>query len=302
LARARRHVEGPRAGERGRMTAPAIAAEGAAALASGKGHRDENFPVASVLLKAEHRPPVMAFYRFARAADDVADNPAASAAEKLALLGAMRATLAGQSNASIEARALRETLGAYKLSAQHGLDLLTAFERDCTVDRYQSWDDLIDYCRFSAMPVGRYVLDVHHEDRATWAASDALCAALQVINHLQDCGKDYRAIGRVYIPLDMMAAAGARVEALGAAKASPALRSVIVAMARRTQALLAQSAVFSRQIRDRRLAVEVAIIQRLAESLTRRLLAHDPLSERVHHRKIEMAGLAALAAVRRLAA
>lgn len=272
----------------------------AATLASGKGHKDENFPVASVMLKREHRAPVMAFYHFARAADDVADNEQAPAAERLALLGAMRSTLAGTSDTNAEALALRGVLAEYKLSPQHGLDLLTAFEQDCTVNRCATWDALIDYCRVSAMPVGRYVLDVHREDRSTWAASDALCAALQVINHLQDCGKDYRAIDRVYVPMDMLAAAGADVTELGAAQSSPALRSVIVAMAERTLDLLAQSSVFSAQIRDKRLAVEVAIIQRLAESLTRRLITHDPLSERVHHRKAEMAGLAAWAALKEL--
>lgn len=282
------------------MTAPAT--QSAATLASGKGHKDENFPVASVMLKREHRAPVMAFYHFARAADDVADNESAPAEERLAVLGAMRSTLAGTSDVNAEARALREVLAAYKLSPQHGLDLLTAFEQDCTVNRMASWDMLIDYCRVSAMPVGRYVLDVHHEDRSTWVASDALCAALQVINHLQDCRKDYRAIDRVYIPLDMLTAAGASVEELGADRASPALRSVIVEMAQRTLVLLKQSAVFSGQIKDKRLAVEVAIIQRLAESLTRRLITHDPLSERVHHGKAEMAGLAAWAAIKRLVA
>ena len=284
------------------MTAPATLAVEAAPLASGKGHKDENFPVASFLLKREHRAPVMAFYHFARAADDVADNAAATAAEKLALLGAMRATLAGTSDTNPESRALRAVLDQHALTPQHGLDLLTAFERDCTVDRYATWDDLMDYCRYSAAPVGRYVLDVHGEDPATWPASDALCAALQVINHLQDCGKDYRAIDRVYIPTEMLAAAGARVEELRAEKASPALRSVIVDMAEKTQGLLAHSAAFSGMIRDKRLAVEVAIIQRLAESLTKRLIAHDPLSERVHHGKAEMAGLAAWAAIRRLVA
>ncbi len=282
------------------MTAPAT--QSAASLASGKGHKDENFPVASFMLKREHRAPVMAFYHFARAADDVADNESAPAEERLAVLGAMRSTLAGTSDVNAEARDLRVVLAEYKLSPQHGLDLLTAFEQDCTVNRMATWDSLIDYCRVSAMPVGRYVLDVHHENRSTWAASDALCAALQVINHLQDCGKDYRAIDRIYIPLDMLAAAGASVEELGAERASPALRSVIVEMAQRTLVLLKQSSVFSGQIKDKRLAVEVAIIQRLAESLTRRLITHDPLSERVHHGKAEMAGLAALAAVKRLLA
>lgn len=127
------------------MTAPAT--QSAASLASGKGHKDENFPVASFMLKREHRAPVMAFYRFARAADDVADNESAPAEERLAVLGAMRSTLAGTSDINAEARALREVLAAYKLSPQHGLDLLTAFEQDCTVNRMTTWDVLFDYCR-----------------------------------------------------------------------------------------------------------------------------------------------------------
>lgn len=269
----------------------------ATALASGKGHKDENFPVASVLLKAEHRAPVMAFYHFARAADDVADNPAATPPEKLALLGAMRATILGHGDAEPTARALRETMAVHGLSSDHATDLLVAFARDCTVDHYDDWAALMEYCRYSAMPVGRYVLDVHGEDHATWGASDALCAALQVINHVQDCGKDYGAIRRVYLPRDILAQHGARVEDLGGAAATPALRAVIVDMATRTDGLLAQSAGFARQIRDRRLAAEVAIIHRLAVSLNARLKRRDPLSQRVHHRAPEALGLAALAAV-----
>ncbi len=268
----------------------------AASLSSGKGHRDENFPVASALLKREHRAPVMAFYRFARAADDVADDATASADEKLALLAAMRATIAGTSDADADALALRATMTAHGLSSRHALDLLTAFERDCTVDRCADWDALIDYCRYSAMPVGRYVLDVHGEDRATWAANDALCAALQIINHVQDCGKDYRAIGRVYLPLDLLAKHGADVGDLAKPAATPALLATIRDLVVRTDTLLAESAGFARQIRDRRLAVEVAIIHRLAASLNRRLRNRDPLSQRVHHGKAEMLALAALAA------
>lgn len=266
-------------------------------LASGKGHRDENFPVASVLLKKEHRAPIMAFYRFARAADDVADNASASADEKLALLAAMRATIAGTSDADAPSRALRETMAAHRLDPVHALDLLTAFERDCTIDRYQTWDDLLDYCRYSAMPVGRYVLDVHGEDRALWPANDALCAALQIINHLQDCGKDYRAIGRVYVPLAALSRRGGYVTDLGLDASTPALHGTIVDLGNKTLELLARSAPFARGIRDRRLGTEVAIIQRLAEDLTRRVKKRDPLAERVHHTKFEAARLAAGATI-----
>lgn len=269
----------------------------AAELASGKGHKDENFPVASVLLKKEHRAPIMAFYRFARAADDVADNPGASADEKLTLLAAMRATVTGTSDADAPSAALRDIMAARGLDPVHALDLLTAFERDCTIDRYQTWDDLIDYCRYSAMPVGRYVLDVHGEDRSLWPANDALCAALQIINHLQDCGKDYRTIGRVYVPLDALSGRGGDVTDLGRDASTPALHDTIVDLGDRTLELLARSARFARGIRDRRLGMEVAIIQRLAEDLTRRVKTRDPLAERVHHTKSEAARLAAGAAI-----
>lgn len=270
------------------------------ALASGKGHKDENFPVASMLLKRRFRAPVMAFYRFARAADDVADNGTASAEDRLALLGTMRETLLGASNADPNARALRETLYRHGLSPQHGLDLLTAFERDCRVNRCQDWAELIDYCRYSAMPVGRYVLAVHGESQACWPASDALCAALQIINHLQDCAKDYRSIDRAYLPLDILARHGATLDDLHAPAASPGLRATIVDLAHRTDALLEQSAGFARQINDRRLAMEVAIIHRLAVSLNKRLKTRDPLLQRVHHSKPEALGLASIAALSQL--
>jgi phytoene/squalene synthetase len=161
--------------------------------------------------------------------------------------------------------------------------------------RYADWDDLMDYCRYSAMPVGRFVLDVHGEDRALWPANDALCAALQVINHLQDCGKDYRALDRVYVPLDAFAAAGTGPEALGQCRASTALRSVIAGLARRTDVLLAEARPFARGIVDFRLGLEVSVIQRFAESLNRGLMRKDPLCEPVHHGKAMM-GVLALAA------
>lgn len=264
---------------------------GAADLASGKGHGDENFPVASVLLRPEHRAPIMAFYRFARAADDIADNEAASAEEKLTLLAHMRAGLDGAGAA--EAMTLRDVMTARSIDPVHAHDLLDAFVRDVTVNRCADWNDLIGYCRLSAMPVGRYVLDVHGESRETWPANDALCAALQVINHLQDCGKDYRHLDRVYIPLDT----GVVVEDIGGTRATPALRAIITGLAGRTRELLGQSAGFAGLIRDRRLAAEVAVIHRLATSLCNRLEARDPLSERVHHTKAEAAFLAIAVAV-----
>ena len=264
----------------------------AAEARSGKGHRDENFPVASRVISARHRAPILAFYEFVRTADDIADHPTLAAAEKLALLDKLEATLLGKDDDNPVGVALRAQLAQRSLSPRHAQDLLTAFRMDVTKLRYRDWDDLIHYCSFSAMPVGRFVLDVHGESRATWPANDALCAALQINNHLQDCGKDYRDLDRVYIPLDAFAAAGTTVDALGAPRASPALLGVIQKLAKRTaETLLRDSRVFSAGIEDTRLAFEVAIIQTYAERIVEMLRTRDPLSERVHLRKAGFAGL-----------
>lgn len=259
----------------------------ASAAKSGKGHRDENFPVASRLIHPRHRGAILAFYRFVRAADDVADHATLTADEKLRLLDGLEASLLGTGPADPEAEPLRRILAERDLSPVHAQQLLDAFRLDARKSRTRDWADLMHYCSLSAMPVGRYVLDVHGEDRSTWAANDPLCAALQVINHLQDCGKDYRQIDRVYLPEDAMAAHGARVEDLGGARSSPALLAVIRDLAGRTGGLLETSRVFPAVLRDRRLGLEVAVIQSLAEALVDKLRRRDPLHERVHAGKPE---------------
>ncbi len=261
------------------------------ALQSGKDHTGENFPVASVLIAPRFRPPVMAFYKYVRFADDISDHETTPPDEKLRLLEEMRATLAGENDVSPEGLRLRASLAERGLSTVHAFDLLEAFRRDCTKLRTADWDDLIDYCRYSAMPVGRFVLDVHGESRDLWSANDALCAALQVINHLQDCAKDYRTLNRVYLPEDALSAAGARVEDLAAPQASPALKAVIHSLAAKNAELLARARPFARGIRDGRLALEVDLIQTLAEDLNAKLMRRDPLSEPVHHSKLDVARL-----------
>ena len=200
---------------------------------TGKGHRDENFPVASWLIAPSHRALILAFYNFVRSADDIADHPSLSAQEKVDWLDRMEADLLGSGDGNAAAVALRGALAERAMSPQHAQDLLKAFRLDATKLRYRDWDDLMGYCAYSAMPVGRFVLDVHGESRSTWPASDAICAALQVINHIQDCADDYRNLDRVYLPLDALAAQGLDVDRTrcaarrrrNCAPASPALRS-----------------------------------------------------------------------------
>ena len=263
----------------------------AAELRSGKGHHDENFPVASWLIHARHRPAILAFYEFVRVADDIADHSALPAAEKIALLDRLEAGLLGRGEAEPVAARLRAVLSERGLSPRHAQDLLTAFRMDATKLRYHDWDDLIHYCGYSAMPVGRFVLDVHGESRSTWPANDALCAALQIINHVQDCGKDYGRLDRVYIPQDALARHGTSVEALAERKASPALRNCLREVVERTAAPLRQAEHFSTQVNDLRLGLEIAVIYRVAHVLTQRLSRRDPLSERVHLSKGEFAAV-----------
>lgn len=262
------------------------------ALLSGKGAGDENFPVASRIIAARHRGPILAFYRFVRAADDIVDHATLQPAEKHALIDRLEAALLGSGPAEAVAEPLRRTLAERGLPARHALDLLTAFRQDIDTTRYPTWDDLIGYCRYSAMPVGRFVLDVHGEDPACWPGNDALCAALQVINHLQDCAKDHRALDRVYLPTDWLARNGASVADLAGPRSTPGLIATIRETAAAAAGLLATSAGFARQIRDTRLALEVAAIQRLAEVLAGRLARRDPLADSVH---LSKAGAAAVA-------
>ncbi|WP_045835302.1 squalene synthase HpnC [Hyphomicrobium sp. 99] len=268
---------------------------------SGKSERDENFPVASRIIASRHRAPILAFYRFARAADDAADHPTLDAQSKLSILDALEETLLGRSDAAADALALRDQVRLRNLNPQHALDLLKAFRQDVTKNRYNTWDELLDYCRYSAMPVGRFVLDVHGEPTSTWKHSDALCTALQIINHLQDCAKDYRNIDRVYVPLDELASHGASVRDLAGSKASPALRACLQTLAARTESLMPESALLPSSVADTRLAVETSVIVGLARKLIGLLKTRDPLSETVHLSKPYAAVIAARAAAATLA-
>src|SRR3954470_6234274 len=258
-------------------------------LRSGKTHRDENFPVASWIIHPRHRALILAFYNFVRTADDIADHAELPAEEKLRYLDLLEADLIGKGDdTQAEGVRLRTALVERGMPPRHALDLLRAFRMDVTKLRYENWDEVVHYCRYSAMPVGRFVLDVHGESTSTWPASDALCAGLQVNNHLQDCGKDFREINRVYLPRDALAASGASVEELGAAKSSPQMLKCLQALAVKTEALLNEGRALAPQVRDFRLGLEVSVIQAFADKIVAMLKVRDPLSERVHLSPLEL--------------
>ena len=237
---------------------------------SGKSEATENFPVAARFLAPERRAAVLAFYRQARAADDIADDPALPAEEKVARLDAM---------------------AAERISSPHLTQLLQAFRQDATKTRYRDWSELMLYCRFSAVPVGRFLLDLHGEGRDTQAPADALCAALQVLNHLQDCGEDFRELDRVYLPLAWIEAEGAAVEELRRNRSSPALRRVLDRMLDRVDELLVQARPLGRRIADRRLRLQAAVTVAVAERLAAKLRRQDPLARRVRLSRLDYVGV-----------
>jgi hydroxysqualene synthase len=268
----------------------------AAELRSGKSHRDENFPVASFIIHPRHRALILSFYNFVRTADDIADHATLTPNEKLAYLDLLDAELQGQGDTQAEAVNLRRALAERGMAPRHALDLLVAFRMDVTKLRYDTWDEVIHYCRYSAMPVGRFVLDVHGESTSTWAASDAICAGLQINNHLQDCTKDYKNLNRVYLPCDALAASGASVEMLGEAAAPAPLLRCLHGLAERTETLLNDGSSLLAEVRDFRLGLEISIIQAFADRIVRMLKTRDPLRQRVHLSRLEMLGVSIAAA------
>ncbi|NVN32531.1 squalene/phytoene synthase family protein, partial [Endobacter medicaginis] len=162
------------------------------------------------------------------------------------------------------AAALRRSLDETGVPVEHATDLIVAFIRDATTPRTPDMAALLDYCRYSAAPVGRYLLDLHGESRASWPASDALCASLQILNHLQDLKGDWRDLGRCYLPDDLMAAHGVRPDDVLEERASPGLRLVMDRLLDECDRLNAAAATLPGLIRDRRMRLEAATILALA--------------------------------------
>jgi squalene synthase HpnC len=259
---------------------------------SGKGAGDENFPVGSFLLPRRLRPHVAVYYAFARAIDDIADNPALAPGEKIVRLDGFDKALRGDTGdpafaKALRARAMAEATG---VPLDHMRDLIVAFKQDAVKLRYRDWAELRNYCRYSASPVGRFLLDLHGEARSGWVASDALCDALQVLNHLQDCKADYQALNRVYLPLEWLGDARVTVEQLAAERASPGLRKVIDRCLDATEELLATARPLPGLLRSRRLAMESATIVNIADALLRKLRREDPVAGRVQLTRPEFLG------------
>lgn len=246
----------------------------------------ENFPVASALVPSRLRPAVVAIYRFARYADDVADEGELPDADRLRELDRLAAALAEPpSDGHPVVERLRPHLAAHGLDAGPCLDLLSAFRQDVSVGRYADDAALLDYCRRSANPVGRLILGLFEcLTPQNAASSDAICTALQLINFLQDIAADWSR-GRVYLPLDALARAGASVSDLAEdvrrGEASPGVRRCIAARAAQAAGLLESGAPLAGRV-PLRLGIELRATlaggRRILELIRRQ--GFDPIARR----------------------
>jgi squalene synthase HpnC len=264
---------------------------------SGKDRGDENFPVGSHLIARKFREPIHRFYTFARNADDIADGSTLAPQDKLARLQVMEEVLLGRrQQGSASALALRESLARTGMAFTHATDLLLAFRQDATKSRYATIDELYDYCHYSAVPVGRYVLDLHGESHDCYSSSDALCISLQILNHIQDCAKDLKELDRCYLPQALLDHFGARVSDLLLPAETPALRRVFVTLLDRIDRMNHAASELPEIVRNRRLRLETGVIQSLAKRLARRLADNDPVANRVKLKKVDavLSGLASL--------
>lgn len=241
----------------------------------------------------------MAFYAFARAADDVADAPHRQPELKRSQLDAMALQLnSGDADPYPKVFALWQSLGSTQVTSRHAQDLLKAFVWDVDHPHTPSWSALMDYCALSAAPVGRYLIDLMGGiDGEDYQPSDALCAALQVLNHVQDIKDDFENLGRVYLPQVWLRAEGVTDADLHAQRCSPGLRRVIDQTLDGVDTLLGQAQPMVHSIRSKALALEAAGILAIAQSLSSALRRQDPLAQRVQLSKPHMAVRFVLGAV-----
>lgn len=268
-------------------------------VTSAKGAGDENFPVGSLLISRRKRPAVRIYYNFARVVDDMVDTTRLTPAQKIARLRAMAEVVRGEREAPVRADAqtavaVRRMLLETGVPLETATDLVEAFCRDAVKNRYGSWEELLDYCRYSANPVGHFLLKLHGEDADSLAPSDALCSALQVLNHIQDAADDLRSLDRCYLPLPWLAEEGVGIEALRLARSKPGLRRVFDRLLDHVDELNREARRLPDLVRDRRMRLESAVIVEIAHRLAARLRRADPVAERVEPGRID--GLAALGA------
>lgn len=252
-----------------------------------KKRSQENFPVGSLLVPKEKRKAIIAFYNFVRFADEIADHPRLKIAQKIAYLEALEQLLLKPNVPAIHpyfneiVDAVLQALKIHDLKPVYLQDLLTVFKKECTHQHpdhvlIETWDDLLEYCKYSANPVGRFLIDLFGESQELYPQADALCTLLQILNHIQDVEKDWQASKRAYIPKKWWAN-----------KAVPMHVENYKKLLGKLPAFLEKIDGFSDHIQHPRFRKEVAFIQICAQSLASKLMAYPTSPINVKLNKVQ---------------
>ena len=225
-----------------------------------KNHKQENFSV-GLLMKKELQDEVMKFYKLARSYDDIADNPKLTSEQKLKLLEEQ------------------------KPENKHLQNLLIAFKKDAIGYEYKTWEDLLDYCKHSAVPVGRFMLELHKET----IEADELCAVLQIVNHVQDIKYDLELLDRLYVPQFLMEKYHLTKDDFKQNKSSPEVKQMIAEILGILKEMLAKDKNLYKKINDRRLRIEVCIITSLTNIMIKRIERGDVLAKHIKLSKLDWA-------------
>lgn len=239
----------------------------------------ENVPVASILLPKIQRKLLLIFYDYVRGLDNLADDASQTPPMRLQALS----QVAHQPPAWAQPYFAACQRG--DLRSEYGQQMMQAFEQDQLQNRYENWETLLGYCSLSAAPYGRCLLAIFAEDAADFTACDALCQWLQILNHLQDIGEDYRSLNRIYLPDDLMQKHGVSEAMLGQNSSAPPLRGLLDEILQRCEPLRQAAQHLPSSLRSRRLRIQARWVLRLAGALHQQLAQQDPLVMRVKPNK-----------------
>ncbi len=258
-----------------------------------KSKKQENFPVGSFIIEKDKREIVFAYYDFARMCDDIADSSKLTKKEKLKQLEEIEDIITGRKTNTGNKKNLRIAKNLYKLmivndlKIENAYNLLVAFKQDSEGYKYQIWQELVEYCRYSAAPVGRFLLNLHKEDISLVWNGDIFCAALQIINHLQDIKKDYENLKRIYFPKDLLDEFKIKNKDITAEKESSNFSRFKLRVIENIKGMLIEAEILTRRINSFRLRVEVSTMIYLAKKLTNNLENMDILENPVKLKKID---------------
>ena len=260
-------------------------------LMSGKSYSDENFPVASFLMTKKIRSIVRVFYFFARMADDIADHQKLSSNQKKKIL--LFFDNAISKSKKTNNKVLDKMIARFKelpSGKKYSRNLLKAFMMDASNKKYKNWNDLLYYCKFSANPVGRFVIDAVNERKnieKIYEASDSLCTALQIINHIQDCKKDFKELNRVYIPESFFKKYSLDKKILRKSKSIENFERLKIEIVDNVLLSLRKTKLGLREIQSWRLRKETLIILNIAKRLCNLLKINDPLEKQIKLSRID---------------